>query len=190
MSPVASLPAWWASQTPLGPALLSGVWVNEIGLKSLSILWGGWTFGTSTTFALFQTAGRYPSRMEELNIAHTGCDVSPARSCSIQFGIPSGPGALVILAIISFLATFSSEIMLQDGMSGVSSIVRGLISSRWELTQWKKLLMAEDSCSILPSNKSAAKPSSSPPIEEPLPIRASFHQSPGFVDLSCSILFS
>lgn len=73
---------------------LLSVAVSEIGCKYVSISCGGCTFGTGIIFASFHTAGTVPSRTEALNIAHTDPESSEQKWRRIQFGKPSGPGAL------------------------------------------------------------------------------------------------
>ena len=97
--------------------------VNEMGWRSDSIDLGGLDFGIGTTSALFQQDGTDPSRMDELNMQQIGLDINPARSCGIQFGIPSGPGALVVSV---FISTCSTSVMLITYLFGTSrSVIAG-----------------------------------------------------------------
>ena len=94
--------------------------VNEMGRSSDSIDLGGLDFGIGTTSALIQHDGTDPSRIEELKIQLIGLDINPARSCSIQFGIPSGPGDLVRSV---FISTCSTSVMLMIHLFGSSCSV-------------------------------------------------------------------
>ena len=52
--------------------IFDNVGVSEIGRMSVEIALGGFTFGTSTTFANFHTDGTLPSLIDALNIEQTG----------------------------------------------------------------------------------------------------------------------
>ena len=81
---------------------LDSMEVKDMVRKSLSTLCGACALGMGWTFALFQIEGNVPSRMDELKMAQMGYDIEPARSQRIRLGIPSGPGALFTLVLISF----------------------------------------------------------------------------------------
>ena len=90
---------------------LQSVAVREIGRKSDDICFGGFVFGTGHTLACFQMVGTWPSRTEVLKILHTGRDMCDTRSLSIQFGISSGPGDLLIFVSIRCFSTSSTDMM-------------------------------------------------------------------------------
>ena len=73
------------------------VGVKDIGLRSECNDFGGLTFGAGIVSACFQIGGTNPSRTDALKIAHSGPQMNGAMSLKIQFGIPSGPGALLTL---------------------------------------------------------------------------------------------
>ena len=50
--------------------------VSEIGRKSFSTDFGGFSLGIGTTFAIFHEDGKTPFRTDELKITQTGPDIS------------------------------------------------------------------------------------------------------------------
>ena len=66
--------------------------------------------GIGITFALFQTTGTKPSRMEAVKIANIGWHKIGQKSLRNQVGRPSGSGALLRLIYKSFLSTVAVPI--------------------------------------------------------------------------------
>ena len=96
--------------------------VSEISLRSSSILRAGVTFGMRITVTHFQSAGIYPSLIESLNMAHMGGAKLMAWSLKIQFGLSSGPIALLILMAFSSLVTIGvNDIRHRDSAVGGQS---------------------------------------------------------------------
>jgi len=89
---------------------LLSVGVRDIGLWSDCNDFGGLTFGAGIVLACFQTGGTNPSRTNVLKIAHNGPEINSAMSLKIQFGMPSGPGALFTWTQADHLSTSSREI--------------------------------------------------------------------------------
>jgi hypothetical protein len=72
------------------------VQVSEIGLKSLSIFFGGVTLGIGLTMEDFRGNGIFPSFRDWLYISCITGASSKAISFNNLFGILSGPTALLI----------------------------------------------------------------------------------------------
>ena len=82
-----------------------------MGLKSLLITRGGLAFGIGITLTDFQIVGTKLSRMDALNIVHTGWAKMRAWSRSIQLGMSSGPMALFTLILANRFITVSVSIV-------------------------------------------------------------------------------
>ena len=80
--------------------------VREIGQRSDSLDFGGFDLGMDTmgtTSASLQHNSTYPYLIDALKMMQQMClDIKPERSWSIQFGISSGPGDLVVSVFIIF----------------------------------------------------------------------------------------
>ena len=80
------------------------IWdVNDMGLKSSSILVGGETFCTGTTIDLFKAFGKTPCIIDELYMSVIIGASSQAKILRILLGSISGPGDFVVLISRSFL---------------------------------------------------------------------------------------
>ena len=154
--------------------------VSEIGLRSSSILRAGVTFGMGITVAHFQSAGIYPSRIESLNMAHMGGAKFMAWSLKIQFGISSGPIALLILMAFSSLVTVSVLMIYVTGtlqLVGRVPMSRGFSSLQ---TDSKNKLISSLSELIFPShNAFAIATNSLVVLPNPVMALVCFHQRRG-----------
>ena len=91
--------------------------VRLIGRRSLLTCLGGFTLGRAHTCAALQASGTYPSLIELLKIEQYTRPRTPAKSRSIQVGIPSGPADLEQLIDSSAFSICSTEIWYLSGTS-------------------------------------------------------------------------
>ena len=75
--------------------IFDNVAVSDIGRRSENISVAGVVFGTGITSASFHCLGTCVCLIEVLNIIVTGSESSMENVLRIQFGMPSGPGALL-----------------------------------------------------------------------------------------------
>ncbi len=61
--------------------------VRDIGHKSFSSLFGGFTLGSYTTSVDFMSDGTYAAQNDALNMAQSGLAKHSAKSLRTQFGI-------------------------------------------------------------------------------------------------------